>query len=141
MQEGFARPRKTEQFSSGPSAARSADYTAAMSPLPRYLAPKSVRASVPDPMPVAQALRAHAGLVQLGERLEASRRRLRTIAPALPGNLMASLQPGPLDEEGWSLLVANAAVAAKLRHLLPRLEALLAQAGLPGRIRIKLMQK
>ncbi|KQW42788.1 hypothetical protein ASD88_19845 [Pelomonas sp. Root662] len=92
-------------------------------------------------MPVAQALRAHAGLVQLGERLEASRRRLRTIAPALPGNLMASLQPGPLDEEGWSLLVANAAVAAKLRHLLPRLEALLAQAGLPGRIRIKLMQK
>ncbi|MGQ3051710.1 MAG: hypothetical protein ACT6S0_07995 [Roseateles sp.] len=112
-----------------------------MSPLPRYLAPKSVRASVPDPMPVAQALRAHAGLAQLGERLEASRRRLRIIAPALPGSLLASLQPGPLDEDGWSLLAANAAVAAKLRHLLPRLEALLAQAGLPGRIRIKLMQK
>ena len=37
--------------------------------------------------------------------------------------LMASVQPGPLDEDGWSLLVANAAVAAKLRHLLPRLEA------------------
>ncbi|MFG6490160.1 hypothetical protein ACG04R_26045 [Roseateles sp. BYS78W] len=108
--------------------------------LPRYLAPRP-RASVPDPMPVAQALRAHESLVRLGERLEGSRRRLRIIAPALPGNLIASIQPGPLDEAGWSLLVANAAVAAKLRHLLPRLEGLLAQAGLPGRIRIKLAQK
>ena len=112
-----------------------------MSSAPRYLAPKKLRASVPDPMPVAQALRAHEGLARLGERLEASRRRLRVITPALPGNLITSIQPGPLDEEGWSLLVANAAVAAKLRHLLPRLEALLAQAGLPGRIRVKLAQK
>ncbi len=109
--------------------------------LPRYLAPKGVRASVPDLVPVAQALRSHESLVRLGERLEASRRRLRVIAPALPGNLIASVQSGPLDEDGWSLLVANAAVAAKLRHLLPRLEALLAQAGMPGRIRIKLAQK
>ena len=108
---------------------------------PRYLAPKGVRASVPSPTPVADALRAHEGLVRLGERIEASRRRLRVITPALPGSLMASIQAGPLDEEGWSLLVANAAVAAKLRHLLPRLEALLAQAGLPGHIRVKLAQK
>ncbi len=110
-------------------------------PPPRYLAPQRLRASVPDPMPVAQALSTHESLIRLGERLEASRRRLRLIAPALPGNLLPNLQPGPLDEDGWSLLVANAAVAAKLRHLLPRLEALLAQAGLPGRIRIKLAQK
>ncbi|MGM9484611.1 hypothetical protein ACS5PN_25680 [Roseateles sp. NT4] len=108
---------------------------------PRYLAPKRVRASIPSPTPVAEALRAHEGLAQLNARLEASRRRLRIIAPALPGTLLASLQPGPLDEEGWSLLAANAAVAAKLRHLLPRLEALLAQAGLPGQIRVKLIQK
>ena len=113
----------------------------AMSSAPRYLGPKSLRASVPSPTPVADALRAHEGLSQLSARLEASRRRLRVIAPALPGTIMASIQPGPLDEEGWSLLVANAAVAAKLRHLLPRLEALLAQAGLPGRIRVKLAQK
>ncbi|PTT90191.1 hypothetical protein DBR42_06470, partial [Pelomonas sp. HMWF004] len=72
---------------------------------------------MPEPLPVAQALRAHEGLARLGERLEASRRRLRTIAPALPGNLLASVQAGPLDETGWSLLAANAAVAAKLRHL------------------------
>lgn len=108
---------------------------------PRYLAPKSVRVSVPAPTPVAQALRANESLVRLGERLEGSQRRLRVIGPALPGGLAASIQAGPLDEDGWSLLVANAAVAAKLRHLLPRLEALLAQAGLPGRIRVKLAQK
>ena len=112
-----------------------------MSTAPRYLGPKGLRASIPSPTPVAEALRAHEGLNQLNARLEASRRRLRVIAPALPGNLLASLQPGPLDEDGWSLLAANAAVAAKLRHLLPRLEALLAQAGLPGQIRVKLIQK
>ncbi|MCP6330220.1 hypothetical protein NL460_29205, partial [Klebsiella pneumoniae] len=83
------------------------------------------------------AMRAHDGLSQLNARLEASRRRLRTISPAIPVALLSSLQPGPVDEEGWSLLAANAAVAAKLRHLLPRLEALLVQAGLPGRIRVK----
>jgi hypothetical protein len=108
---------------------------------PRYLIP-APRASVPDPTPIAAALRAHEGLALLSQRLEASRRRLRLIAPALPGSLIASVQPGPLDEDGWSLLAANAAVAAKLRHLLPRLEALLAQAGLtPAVIRIKLIQK
>ena len=112
-----------------------------MSGPPRYLPPKVPRVSIPAPTPVAQALREHAALALLGERLEGSRRRLRLISPALPGDLAASLQPGPLDEEGWSVLAANAAVAAKLRHLLPRLEALLAQAGLPGRIRIKLIQK
>lgn len=96
---------------------------------------------MPSPTPVGQALREHATLALLRQRLDASRRRLQIIAPALPGNLAASLQAGPLDEEGWSLLAANAAVAAKLRHLLPRIEALLAQAGLPGRVRIKLIQK
>jgi hypothetical protein len=112
-----------------------------MSTAPRYLGPKGLRASIPSPTPVADALRAHEGLNQLSARLEASRRRLRVIAPALPGMLLTNVQPGPLDEDGWSLLAANAAVAAKLRHLLPRLEALLAQAGLPGRIRVKLVQK
>ena len=36
---------------------------------------------------------------------------------------------GPVDENGWSLLAANAAVAAKLRQLQPRLEDLLRERG------------
>lgn len=112
-----------------------------MATVNRYLKPR-LRASVPEPTPIANALRAHAGLAHLGQRLEASSRRLHTILPALPDTLRASIQAGPLDETGWSLLVANAAVAAKLRHLLPRLEALLAQAGLtPAVIRIKLVKQ
>jgi hypothetical protein len=108
---------------------------------PRYLPPRIVRTSVPSPKPLSDVMRAHDGLAQLGARLEGSHRRMRIIAPALPGLLLDGVQPGPLDEDGWSLLVANAAIAAKLRHLLPRLETLLAQAGLPGRIRVKLVQK
>jgi hypothetical protein len=37
--------------------------------------------------------------------------------------------PGPVDEEGWSLLAANAAVAAKLRQIKPRLETILQERG------------
>jgi hypothetical protein len=34
-----------------------------------------------------------------------------------------------VDEEGWSLLAANAAVAAKLRQIKPRLETILQERG------------
>jgi hypothetical protein len=36
---------------------------------------------------------------------------------------------GPIDDDGWSLLCANAAVAAKLRQLVPHLEQRLRNAG------------
>ena len=52
-----------------------------------------------------------------------------TIRPLLPAGLAASVRPGPLDECGWSLLGANAAVAAKLRQLAPRLEERLRENG------------
>jgi hypothetical protein len=45
------------------------------------------------------------------------------------GALAASVRAGPLDETGWSLLGGNAAVAAKLRQLAPRLEARLHERG------------
>jgi len=64
------------------------------------------------------------------------------IKPCLPGALVRFVRPGPIDEEGWSLLAANAAVAAKLRHLQPRLEELLKESGLqPSRVRIKVQQQ
>ena len=46
-----------------------------------------------------------------------------------PGALARHVRPGPIDEEGWSLLVANAAVAAKLRQIKPHLEGLLREQG------------
>jgi hypothetical protein len=50
------------------------------------------------------------------------------------------VRAGPIDDAGWSLLASNAAVAAKLRHLLPRLTDTLRQQGwpeLPIRVHIR----
>jgi hypothetical protein len=84
---------------------------------------------VPDSLPVSEALRRSAPLAQLRARLQDSADRFAAIRDALPGALARQVTAGPVDEEGWSLLAANAAVAAKLRQLKPRLEDLLRQQG------------
>ncbi|WP_374366295.1 DciA family protein [Piscinibacter sp.] len=84
---------------------------------------------VPDSMTVSEALRRSAPLTQLRARLQESADRFEAIRGALPGALARHVRPGPIDEEGWSLLVANAAVAAKLRQIKPHLEGLLREQG------------
>jgi len=52
------------------------------------------------------------------------------------------VKAGPVDEEAWSLLVANASVAAKLRQLRPRLEERLRERGWQvSSIRIKVQSE
>ncbi|HEY4082885.1 MAG TPA: hypothetical protein VGM81_19550 [Burkholderiaceae bacterium] len=98
--------------------------------------------SVPDPLPIGDALRLHEGLARLGWLMQESRRRLDLVTPALPGAMSRFVQAGPVDEEGWTLLAANAAVAAKLRHLLPRLEQMLEAGGArPPKVRVKVQQR
>lgn len=80
-------------------------------------------------MSVSEALRRSAPLTQLRARLQESADRFEAIRGALPGALARHVRPGPIDEEGWSLLVANAAVAAKLRQIKPHLEGLLREQG------------
>jgi len=84
---------------------------------------------VPDSLPLSEALQRSAPLAQLRARLQDSADRFEAIRSALPSALARQVRPGPVDEEGWSLLVANAAVAAKLRQLKPRLEDLLREQG------------
>lgn len=84
---------------------------------------------VPDSLTVAEALRRSTPLAQLRARLQESKDRFEAIRPALPDLLVRSIAPGPVDEEGWALLVSNASVAAKLRQLKPRLEEILRQRG------------
>ena len=84
---------------------------------------------VPDSLPVAEALRRSPPLTALRERLKDSSERFEAIRASLPAGLATHVAPGPVDAEGWSLLAANAAVAAKLRQLRPRLEAILQQRG------------
>ena len=97
--------------------------------------------SAPAPaQPIAEVMRASQALSRLVDRLRESNAMFATILPLLPEALVASVQAGPLDEAGWSLLGANAAVAAKLRQLAPRFEDRLREKGhVVAAIRIKVM--
>lgn len=83
----------------------------------------------PDAVRLQSALQHSEPLVRLRALLQESQARYATIRPALPGSLAEHLSPGPVDETGWSLLARNASVAAKVRQLQPRLEALLLEGG------------
>lgn len=96
--------------------------------------------SVPLPQPLAGALARNESLSGLASRLAESQARHAAIAPQLPEAMAREVRPGPIDDEGWSLLVSNAAIAAKLRHLLPHLREELSSRGwrdLPIRVRVR----
>lgn len=83
----------------------------------------------PDALRLQQALQQSAPLARLRELLQDSAARFEAIRPNLPGSLATHIKPGPVDDIGWSLLAANASVAAKLRQLQPRLETILRERG------------
>ena len=83
----------------------------------------------PNALPLAEALGRSAALTSLRARLADSDARFEAIRAAVPAGLLPHLRPGPVDDGGWSLLAANAAVASKLRQLQPRLEETLRTAG------------
>ncbi|HEY1393179.1 MAG TPA: hypothetical protein VFV25_07365 [Methylibium sp.] len=85
--------------------------------------------SVPDALPLRDALERSAPLERLRQRIADSNARLAALLPCLPQALLPHVSAGPVDEAAWTLLARNAAVAAKLRQLQPRLEAALRQQG------------
>jgi hypothetical protein len=96
--------------------------------------------SVPLGLPLARALDQNASLSDLARRVARSNERYAAISVHLPQTMRDLVRPGPIDDEGWSLLASNAAVAAKLRHLLPRLADTLREQGwpeLPIRVHIR----
>ncbi len=101
---------------------------------------KPSTSAVPLGISLARALDQNTSLADLARRLEQSNARYAAIRLHLPEPLRAQVQAGPVDDQGWSLLASNAAVAAKLRHLLPRLAETLREQGwpeLPIRVRIR----
>jgi hypothetical protein len=93
-------------------------------------------------MPIGEALRASAPLGRLAERLRLSNALYAAVAPLLPAGLAAHVSAGPVDEEGWSLLCANASVAAKLRQLVPLLEQRLRESALAvAAVRVKVQPR
>ena len=83
----------------------------------------------PDALRIEQALQQSAPLARLQSLMRDSNARFDAIRFSLPAALAAHVKPGPVDETGWSLLAANASVAAKLRQLQPRLEDILRERG------------
>lgn len=92
----------------------------------------------PNALSIDQALGRSAPLVHLQRLLQESNARFEAVRTSLPPALVPHVKPGPVDDEGWSLLAANSAVASKLRQLQPRLEqALRARGWQVTSIRIK----
>lgn len=84
----------------------------------------------PDALRIHDAIGRSAPLARLQHLLRESEARLSVVRSVVPSALGPHLKPGPLDDSGWTLLVANAAVGAKVRQLLPRLEDALKARGM-----------
>ncbi len=94
---------------------------------------------VPRARALVDTLQRDAGLLALTRAARAGEERLATVKLAIPKALHAAVVAGGVDEAGWTLLVKNAAAAAKLRMLRPHLQLLLTERFGPGELRIKLM--
>ena len=80
-------------------------------------------------MRLDQALQRSEPLARLTALMRVSNARFAAVRTCLPTALASHVKPGPVDATGWSLLAANASVAAKLRQLQPRLESRLREQG------------
>lgn len=68
-------------------------------------------------------------LGRLAELAADSTARLKSIQPLMPAALRGAVRAGPIDGPVWCLILDNNAVAAKMRQLLPALEAHLRSKG------------
>ena len=113
-------------------------YKPANPPRAFYTPLPSRQSVVPLARPLGESLAGDGSLASLLARVRASQARLDALADVLPGLLRQHLRAGPLDDDGWTILAANSAVASKLRHLLPTLaETLVAKGWQATSIRVK----
>ncbi|MEJ7928464.1 hypothetical protein WG922_00625 [Ramlibacter sp. AN1015] len=90
------------------------------------------------PVTLQEAAQAAPSLARLTALVRESSQRLEAIKAHIPPGLRAAVAAGPLDGGSWCLLVRGSAAAAKLRQLLPLLQAELRRSGCPvDAIRIK----
>jgi hypothetical protein len=93
-------------------------------------------------IPLQQAAQESPTFARLAGLVRDSSARLQAIRTMLPAPLRASVQAGPIEDGCWCLLVSSNAVAAKLRQLVPSLQAHLNQKGLQvSSIRIKVQNR
>ncbi|MCF8167300.1 MAG: hypothetical protein K9K38_08365 [Rhodoferax sp.] len=78
---------------------------------------------------VLQATQDSPTLARLSELAMESSARLKSIQSLIPSGLRAAVRPGPIEGTAWCLILDNNAVAAKLRQLVPALQAHLRSKG------------
>ena len=82
-----------------------------------------------QPISLLQASQNSPTLAKLIDLNRDSVARLKAIERLIPGSLRASVKAGPIDGPVWCLILDNNATAAKLRQILPSLEAHLRTKG------------
>lgn len=78
---------------------------------------------------VLQASQESPTLARLSELATESSARLKSLGSIIPRGLQASIQAGPIEGGEWCLLISNTAVAAKVRQLVPAMQAHLRTKG------------
>ncbi len=81
------------------------------------------------PVTLLQATQESPVLARLSELSRDSVARLKAVEPMIPAVLRSSVTAGPIDGSNWCLIVNNNAAAAKLRQLLPAMQAHLRTRG------------
>ena len=81
------------------------------------------------PVTLQQAAEDSPTLARLVELARESAERLRAVQSLLPAGLRSAVKPGPIEGTAWCLLVEGSAAAAKLRQVLPAVQAQLCGLG------------
>lgn len=68
-------------------------------------------------------------LASLAARVHDTNERLDAVLELVPADMRGALSAGPVEDGVWCLLVQGSAAAAKLRQLLPALQARLRSRG------------
>ena len=95
---------------------------------------------LPQALSVHQAVENSPSLARLTELVRESGDRFRAIESLLPQALRGAVKAGPIDGDSWCLLVSGNAAAAKIRQLLPLIQArLLGEGWKVTSIRLKIL--
>ncbi len=87
-----------------------------------------------------QAVGESPSLARLTQLVGESNQRLKAIEALIPAGLRPAVKAGPIDGENWCLLVNGNAAAAKVRQLMPLIQAsLLRQGWRVTSIRLKIL--
>lgn len=87
-----------------------------------------------------QAVENSPALARLTELVQESNDRLKAIESLLPAALHPAVKAGPIEGESWCLLVSSNAAAAKIRQLIPLIQArLLGKGWKVSSIRLKIL--